>query len=80
MPLTMTQPLRQSQFNMLARINRELNGDFDSKNFGHRALDNRERTASRMQSVSKSVRRSAWPESTVEFRRGETIPHRNSYK
>ena len=66
--------------NLLARINRELNGDFELENFGHRAFYNRERHRIEMHLVSKKRQKVSVAGRTVEFRTGETIHTENSYK
>jgi dimethylhistidine N-methyltransferase len=66
--------------NLLARINRELNGDFELENFGHRAFYNRERHRIEMHLVSKKRQKISVAGRTVEFRTGETIHTENSYK
>jgi len=66
--------------NLLGRINRELNGDFELENFGHRAFYNRERHRIEMHLVSKKRQKVSVAGRTVEFRTGETIHTENSYK
>jgi uncharacterized SAM-dependent methyltransferase len=66
--------------NLLARINHELNGDFELENFGHRAFYNRERHRIEMHLVSKKRQKVSVAGRTVEFRAGETIHTENSYK
>jgi dimethylhistidine N-methyltransferase len=68
--------------NLLLRINRELDADFDPANFKHRAFFNDER--SRMELHLESLARHAVSIGAlnlqVEFDEGETIHTENSYK
>ncbi len=68
--------------NMLVRLNRELDADFDSDAFVHRALWNAE--ASRMEMHLESLCAQkvhlAGANLDVEFKAGETIHTENSYK
>ena len=68
--------------NVLARINRELGGDFDLKAFEHRAFYNE--TAGRVEIYIESKRaqtvRIEQLEMEVEFAEGEQIHTENSYK
>jgi dimethylhistidine N-methyltransferase len=66
--------------NVLARINRELNGDFELENFRHCAFYNRERHRIEMHLVSRKRQKVSVAGRTVEFRAGETIHTENSYK
>jgi dimethylhistidine N-methyltransferase len=66
--------------NLLARINRELDGDFDLASFDHHAFYNRERHRIEMHLVSKKRQRVSVAGRGVEFRAGETIHTENSYK
>lgn len=66
--------------NLLARINRELDGDFDLASFDHHAFYNRERHRIEMHLVSKKRQRVGVAGRGVEFRAGETIHTENSYK
>src|SRR5215472_6114293 len=66
--------------NLLARINRELDGDFDLASFDHRAFYNRERHRIEMHLVSKKRQKVSVAGRVVEFRAGETIHTENSYK
>ena len=66
--------------NLLARINRELDGDFDLASFDHRAFYNRERHRIEMHLVSKKRQKVSVAGRGVEFRAGETIHTENSYK
>jgi L-histidine Nalpha-methyltransferase len=69
-------------FNLLARINRELGGEFDLKQFEHRAVYNREAGRVEAHLVSRtaqSVKINAL-NLAVEFAAGETIHTENSYK
>ncbi len=66
--------------NLLTRINRELDGDFDLSAFGHRAVWNA--TESRMEMHLVSLRGQAVRAAgaTFPFKAGETIHTENSYK
>src|SRR6478736_9178603 len=66
--------------NLLTRINRELNGDFELENFGHRAFYNRERHRIEMHLVSKKRQKVSVAGRTVEFLVEETTHTENSYK
>jgi len=68
--------------NMLVRLNRELDADFDLAAFSHRALWNEQRSRMEMHLVSmvrQTVRIGAL-EMEVEFDKGETIHSESSYK
>jgi uncharacterized SAM-dependent methyltransferase len=65
--------------NVLARINRELGGDFDLSAFDHRAVWNdRGKPDGDASGQPPQVRRSAGQE--IDFAAGETIHTENSYK
>jgi dimethylhistidine N-methyltransferase len=66
--------------NLLARINRELGGDFNLANFYHRAFFNQERRRIEMHLVSRARQKVHVCGKSIEFRRGETIHTENSYK
>src|SRR6266480_5444706 len=66
--------------NLLARINRELDGDFDLEAFNHRAFYNSERHRIEMHLVSKRRQKVSVSGRAIEFRPGETIHTENSYK
>ncbi len=66
--------------NLLARINRELNGDFDLASFDHHAFYNRERHRIEMHLVSKKRQKVSVAGRVIEFRAGEAIHTENSYK
>ncbi|MBI2977384.1 MAG: L-histidine N(alpha)-methyltransferase [Rhodospirillales bacterium] len=66
--------------NMLARINRELAGDFDLGQFRHRALYDRERGRIEMHLVSRREQTATVLGRRFRFRAGETIHTENSYK
>jgi dimethylhistidine N-methyltransferase len=66
--------------NLLVRINRELDGDFDLASFDHRAFYNSERHRIEMHLVSKKRQKVRAAGRVVEFRAGETIHTENSYK
>ncbi|HZS06160.1 MAG TPA: L-histidine N(alpha)-methyltransferase [Blastocatellia bacterium] len=68
--------------NLLSRINRELDADFDLKKFEHRAFYNREQGRIEMHLVSRGAQtiRIRGIRLTVEMQAGETIHTENSYK
>jgi uncharacterized SAM-dependent methyltransferase len=66
--------------NLLARINRELDGDFDLECFEHRALYNSERHRIEMHLVSKTRQEVRVAGRAFDFAAGETIHTENSYK
>ena len=66
--------------NLLARINRELGGDFDLQKFSHHAFYNSERHRIEMHLVSKTRQKVRVAGRAIEFRAGETIHTENSYK
>jgi dimethylhistidine N-methyltransferase len=66
--------------NLLARINRELGGDFDLQKFSHHAFYNSERHRIEMHLASKMRQKVRVAGRTIEFRAGETIHTENSYK
>lgn len=68
--------------NMLARINRELGGHFELRQFRHRALWNRQRSRIEMYLVSARVQSVAIDvlDMEVAFAAGERIHTENSYK
>jgi dimethylhistidine N-methyltransferase len=66
--------------NLLARINRELGGDFDLDAFLHQAFYNRERARIEMHLVSLITQRVQVAGHTIAFRAGEAIHSENSYK
>jgi dimethylhistidine N-methyltransferase len=66
--------------NLLARINRELDGNFDLESFSHRAFYNAERHRIEMHLVSKKRQKVRVAGRAIEFRAGETIHTENSYK
>jgi len=67
-------------FNLLARINRELGGDFNPDTFRHHAFYNREHSRIEMHVVSLMDQFVHIDETTIAFRAGETIHTENSYK
>ena len=71
---------RQFNLNLLERINRELDSDFDLSAFAHRAAWNRleGRMESHLEAVNATTARACG--STFEFHLGETIHVENSYK
>ncbi len=66
--------------NVLARINRELGGDFDLSNFVHRAVYNRERHRIEMHLVSLKAQNAHLCGETFLFGAGESIHTESSYK
>ena len=68
--------------NLLSRINRELDGDFDVKKFQHSAVYNDELGRIEIHLVSKEpqVVRIRAIDLEIEFEKGETIRTENSYK
>src|SRR5215475_13510982 len=66
--------------NLLARINRELGGDFDLDSFSHHAFYNSERHRIEMHLASKKRQKVRVARRVIEFRAGETIHTENSYK
>jgi dimethylhistidine N-methyltransferase len=68
--------------NVLARLNRELDAEFDPEAFAHRALWNAVSSRMEMHLVSRSPQRVRVDalDQTVEFAAGETIHTENSYK
>jgi dimethylhistidine N-methyltransferase len=66
--------------NLLVRINRELDADFDLDLFRHRAFYNRERSRIEMHLVSLADQRARVGGAEFHFGTGETIHTENSYK
>lgn len=66
--------------NLLARINRELEADFNLDAFRHRAFYNRARSRIEMHLISLSDQRVRIGDVEFRFRAGETIHTENSYK
>ena len=66
--------------NLLARINRELDGDFDLANFSHHAFYNSDRRRIEMHLASNKRQKVRVAGRVFEFRAGETIHTENSYK
>lgn len=66
--------------NVLARINRELGGNFDLSGFRHRAIYNRERHRIEMHLISRKAQTARVLGHTFSFRTGETIHTESSYK
>src|SRR5262249_19185915 len=66
--------------NLLARINRELGGNFDLAAFEHHACYNRERSRIEMHLASIKRQKVRVNGKTINFRPGETIHTENSYK
>ncbi len=66
--------------NLLRRINRELDGNFDLRAFEHHAFYNRERRRIEMHLASTRRQKVMAAGRTFSFRAGETIHTENSYK
>ena len=68
--------------NLLARLNRELDGDFDPEAFAHRAVWNPEESRMEMHLESRRAQRVrlAAADMDLEFAAGERIHTENSYK
>ena len=66
--------------NLLARINRELNANFDLASFSHHAFYNSERHRIEMHLASNKRQKVKVAGRVIEFRSGETIHSENSYK
>jgi len=66
--------------NQLARINRELEGDFDLAQFEHRAFYDEEQGRIEMHLVSRRRQRVSISGRVFDFEEGETIHTENSYK
>lgn len=67
-------------FNLLVRINRELDGNFDLESFEHHAFYNNERHRIEMHLASNKRQKVRVANETIDFRAGETIHTENSYK
>ena len=66
--------------NLLARINRELNADFDLSAWRHKALYNEQSGRIEMHLVSLCAQRVTLEKQVFNFAKGETIHTENSYK
>ncbi len=66
--------------NLLARINRELDGNLDPDGFSHKAFYNSERHRIEMHLVSRKRQKARVAGRMIDFRAGETIHTENSYK
>jgi L-histidine Nalpha-methyltransferase len=66
--------------NLLARINRELDGNFDLATFSHHAFYNSDRHRIEMHLASNKRQKVRVAGRVIEFRAGETIHTENSYK
>ena len=66
--------------NLLVRINRELDGDFDLDAFDHRAVWNAGESRIEMHLVSRRAQQVGIGEDVFDFAEGETIHTENSYK
>jgi dimethylhistidine N-methyltransferase len=70
----------QFNLNLLTRINRELNGNFDLGAFCHQAFYNGERRRIEMHLASRKRQKVRVAGRSFDFREGETIHTENSYK
>lgn len=70
----------QFNLNMLVRLNRELNADFDIESFEHLAFYNEEKGRIEMHLKSKNEQVVHLNGESVHFEEGETIHTENSYK
>jgi dimethylhistidine N-methyltransferase len=66
--------------NLLVRINRELDGAFDTDSFDHRAVWNAQESRIEMHLVSRQAQKVSIGDELVAFAAGETIHTENSYK
>jgi len=66
--------------NLLVRINRELEGDFDLDSFDHRAVWNAGESRIEMHLVSRRAQQVSIGGDVFDFTEGETIHTENSYK
>ena len=66
--------------NLLSRINRELNADFDLRYFKHEARFNSEKSRIEMHLISTVEQEVVISEQTVHFGKGESIHTENSHK
>jgi dimethylhistidine N-methyltransferase len=66
--------------NLLARINRDLGGNFDLSTFSHRAIYNRERHRIEMHLISRKAQTVRVLGRSFSFRAGESIHTESSYK
>lgn len=66
--------------NMLARLNRELDADFNLEQFGHQAFYNEEKGRIEMHLVSVQNQTVHISGKSIPFKKGETIHTENSYK
>lgn len=66
--------------NVLARINRELGGNFDLSGFTHRSVYNRDRHRIEMHLISRKAQSVRILGQTFSFRPGESIHTESSYK
>lgn len=66
--------------NVLVRLNRELNADFDIDQFGHKAFYNEKEGRIEMHLVSKAKQQIRLDGTAITLEKGETIHTENSYK
>lgn len=66
--------------NLLERINRELQGEFDLNTFEHHAFYNEARGRIEMHLVSKTAQQVRLDDFSIAFNKGESIHTENSYK
>jgi L-histidine Nalpha-methyltransferase len=71
---------REFNLNLLVRLNRELDADFDIASFQHRAFFNRDRHRVEMHLASSKQQRVRIAGQVIEFESGETIHTESSYK
>jgi L-histidine Nalpha-methyltransferase len=71
---------REFNLNLLSRMNRELNADFDLASFEHRAFFNSGRDRVEMHLASRKAQRIRVAGRVIEFKKDETIHTENSYK
>jgi dimethylhistidine N-methyltransferase len=66
--------------NILVRINRELDADFDLDEFEHRAVYNKEKSRMEMHLISNSDQTVTIGDMKIDFEKGESIHTENSHK
>jgi L-histidine Nalpha-methyltransferase len=71
---------REFNLNLLSRLNRELNADFDLASFEHRAFFNSGRDRVEMHLASRKAQRIRVAGRVIDFKKDETIHTENSYK
>ena len=78
--MTLKVTLKSLTRNVLQRLNRDYNSDFDLKKFKHRAFYNQELGRVEMHLVSIADQVVSIGEDIFKFKEGETIHTENSYK